>query len=147
MSGYDREGAGMSEAPRQRLARLMNEQRVKLKLRWTAVADRAGMDESHLRRIRRGEIEITDYAAWQIEEALNWEPGSINEILAGKLPTEKPPRIDVDPLRDETEREMWKFVKVTGEETVWQHIDERRERLAEEAEKESHRGRRKDNSA
>lgn len=122
----------MSETPRERLARLMNAQRLKLKLRWTHVADRAQMDESHLRRIRRGDIEITELAAQQIEEALDWQPGSVHAILAGGLPTTKPPRIEVDPLRDETEREIWRFVKIVGEDIAWQHIDERRERLSEE---------------
>lgn len=122
----------MSETPSQRLARLMNARRVRLQRRWNTVAELAGMDPSNLRRIRRGEIEVTDFAAAQIERGLDWEPGSVAAILAGGLPTEKAApsrRLDWDLPRDETEREMLGLInRGLSEDTVWEAVDERRAR-------------------
>lgn len=85
--------------------------------------------ESGRNRMRRGTLS-------RVETVLNWVPGSAQVVLNGGEPSygQRPttPRIEVDPLRDETEREIWKLVKIIGEDVAWQHIDERRERLSEE---------------
>lgn len=51
------------------------------------VASRAHMDGSNLYRIRTGENELTTSACIAIEEALQWERGSIQAILDGGEPT------------------------------------------------------------
>lgn len=75
------------DAARDRLAAQMNERRVDLLLKWSEVASRAGLDSSYLRRIRKGEVPISDLAARQIEDALEWKPGSVKTILDEGQPT------------------------------------------------------------
>lgn len=86
--------------PRAALADQMNRYRLRLGLRWTHVATRAGMTEPNLRRIRNGEYAVTDWAAARIEKALRWEPGSIDAILAGGTPTELTEQTDDGERRD-----------------------------------------------
>lgn len=75
------------DTERKSLAAEMNARRVDLRLRWIAVAERTGIDPSHLRRIRKGEVAVSDLAARAIEDALEWKPGSVKAILAGGVPT------------------------------------------------------------
>lgn len=64
---------------RQRLDTWMNERRRELRIRtWNQVADRAGMTSENLRKIRRGEISISENAADGIEDALQWERGAVD---------------------------------------------------------------------
>jgi hypothetical protein len=67
----------------------MNERRRKLRIKtWTQVAERAGMSDENLRKIRRGEISISENAADGIEDALQWAPGSVMRAVAeGVKPT------------------------------------------------------------
>ncbi len=67
---------------RERLAEEMDSRRKKLRLRWTQVARRASLSVQTLLRIRTGETAVTDFAAEGIEQALNWPPGTIKDILA-----------------------------------------------------------------
>jgi transcriptional regulator with XRE-family HTH domain len=56
----------------------MSERRRKLGIKtWTELAERAGMSDENLRKIRRGEISISENAADGIEDALQWERGSV----------------------------------------------------------------------
>ena len=71
----------MDEA-RERLTREMDARRKTLRLRWNAVADRAGMSPQNLLRIRTGAIALTDFAVVGLEQALEWPSGHIADLLA-----------------------------------------------------------------
>jgi hypothetical protein len=71
---------------RERLKAAVDARTVELRLRLREVASRAHMSEPNLYRIRTGET-ITRAAKIALEEALEWEPGSIDAILAGGEPT------------------------------------------------------------
>ncbi|MER6575755.1 hypothetical protein [Nonomuraea sp. NPDC001023] len=77
-----------NQQPRERLTALMEARRVALRLQWGEVAARAGMSTAHLRRIRGGEANLTPLMEAGLEEALQWAPGSIRHILAGRDPVE-----------------------------------------------------------
>jgi hypothetical protein len=115
--------------------REMNVRRLELRMRWNEVAQLARMSVQNLSGIRKGKINLSEIAELSLEEALRWEPGSIEAIFAGKPPTRRPRRAEVDQLRDDTERDIW-AVGVEGglsEERIWWHIDNRRRRLAQDA--------------
>jgi hypothetical protein len=73
----------------ERLDTAMDRRRRQLRLRWKQVADRAGMTYSNLHRIRTGQITLTDFARDGVEDALQWEHGSVAAILDGAEPTER----------------------------------------------------------
>jgi hypothetical protein len=81
MSAYRGEAV---EPQRERLNAAMTESRLDLRLRWTEVAKRAGIDSSTLRRIRYGEGAISDLAARGLEDALEWPHGTIAALLGGE---------------------------------------------------------------
>lgn len=82
---------------RERLHEAMNDQRLKLRRRWVEVARRAGMSVTNLNLIRKGQINITDIAAANLEDALEWPQGRIQEILDSARPEEH-----LDPLTGPT---------------------------------------------
>jgi transcriptional regulator with XRE-family HTH domain len=69
------------EAPG-RLDAAMDKRRLEMRppLKWTQVAERAGMSIGHLSRIRKGEAQPSKLAASQIESALDWESGTVARI-------------------------------------------------------------------
>jgi transcriptional regulator with XRE-family HTH domain len=72
---------------RARLAELMDSRRRDLRLTWDEVAARAGIHRETLRQIRIGKGDIRPLSATGIEDALQWEHGSIDGILEGGEPT------------------------------------------------------------
>lgn len=70
----------------QRLNTAMDARRTELRLRWTQVAQRAGMTPRNLERIRKGETAITPFTAVAIERALEWAEGGVEAALAGAEP-------------------------------------------------------------
>lgn len=74
----------------QRLADLMDQRRVALRLRWEDVADEAGISTAFLRKIRSGQT-ASPLTLAKLETALGWAPGSISAILGGGVPTEAAP--------------------------------------------------------
>lgn len=76
---------------RERLKAAIEARAVELGLRLRQVASRAHMTESNLYRIRMAEIELTDAARIALEDALEWERGSIQAILDGGHPTPATP--------------------------------------------------------
>lgn len=70
-----------------RLDEAMNERRIALGLQWKQIAQRAGLSEFHLRRIRRGQYEPRELTRAELERALEWTTGSIDAVLAGAAPT------------------------------------------------------------
>lgn len=63
-----------------------NARRLELDLTWKQVAERAGMTEFHLQRIRAGKVRLTERAASKIDRALEWEHGSTQDALDGGEP-------------------------------------------------------------
>lgn len=72
--------------PRARLADLMNQRRLELRLTWDEVARTAGIHRETLRVIRSGSGSLRDLTKSGIENALEWRPGSIDAILEGRDP-------------------------------------------------------------
>lgn len=71
----------------QHLADLMERRRLALHLKWDDVAEAAGITAAFLRKIRAG-TGARPLTMAKLEAALNWAPGSINAILAGREPTD-----------------------------------------------------------
>lgn len=74
---------------RTRLAAEMDRRRIKLGLRWEHIADKARISTTHLRKIRRGDTGASEIVIASLEDALQWERGSIAQILAGGRPAEQ----------------------------------------------------------
>jgi transcriptional regulator with XRE-family HTH domain len=67
---------------RARLADLMDQRRRDLRLTWDQVASRAGIHRETLRQIRAGTGALRPLSATGIEDALEWDRGSIDTLLA-----------------------------------------------------------------
>jgi transcriptional regulator with XRE-family HTH domain len=67
---------------RARLADLMDQRRRDLRLTWDQVASRAGIHRETLRQIRAGTGALRPLSATGIEDALDWDRGSIDTLLA-----------------------------------------------------------------
>lgn len=75
------------ERNRRRLASAIDDRRLELRLPWADVATRAGITRQTLRRVRRESSDITSLTKRGIEQALAWQRGSIDAVLAGGEPT------------------------------------------------------------
>lgn len=75
-----------TEQARSRLARLMNDRRVDLGLRWTEVAEMGGVSAETLRAMRRTSAPLRDLTKAGIEKGLRWKRGSVDQVLAGGDP-------------------------------------------------------------
>lgn len=99
----------MADTGHGRLDHAMNQQRLELDLTWKEIAERAGMTEFHLQRIRAGKVRLTERAARKIDRAMGWEPDSAQATWDGGSPKVAkhehsppgvppiPPGITVDP--------------------------------------------------
>lgn len=76
----------MSE-PHERLGQAMNARRLDLRKQWKDIATGAKISTAALGAIRRGEYKPSALTARGIEDALDWEHGSVDAILAGGEPT------------------------------------------------------------
>ena len=72
---------------RRHLADLMDDRREELRLTWEQVAQLAGVSRETIRQTRMGDSEIRPLTRRGIEDALQWEAGSIAAILDGGQPT------------------------------------------------------------
>lgn len=82
-------------ASRVRLDKWMDERRKELRLRWSKVAQIAGMSTPNLLRIRKGQIGISWDAADGIEDALLWERGSVEAaVLRGEKPVPRDQEVE-----------------------------------------------------
>lgn len=88
-----------------RLNEAMEDRRLSLDLEWRDVADTANVSYETLRALRRTG-QASSLTKRRTEEALQWEPGSIDEVLSGGEPTPvgqpEPsfPELDKDQLRE-----------------------------------------------
>lgn len=89
---------------------------------WADLAREFGVSESGLRNIRVGRNEPSDLTKHRIEEALGWEPGSVEAVLDGGDPTPtnaKPaPQPEDNPYTDPAEREIWKLTELPESERL-----------------------------
>lgn len=88
--------APQSEA-RRRLAALMDERRLELRLTWQEVAERGGVSLRAIANARTGNVEIRPLTQAGIEAGLDWGQGTIERVLAGGEPLGHAP---VAPLPD-----------------------------------------------
>lgn len=72
----------MSE-PYERLDRAMNARRLDLRMNWRELSEAAGISYEALRGIRRGDYRPSELTARALDEALRWERGGVEAILAG----------------------------------------------------------------
>lgn len=127
----------------QSLSKHLTQRRKHLRLAQSEAARLAGVRRNAWWVWEKGRGLPYDYNHPGIETAMQWEPGSVQAILAGDEPTEKPPpsvtpldpntfvppQPGADPdLRDEIEREMWGMTVVSGEVRAF-YINQRRQRL------------------
>lgn len=111
----------------------MNERRLGLGMDWNDVAIKANVAYETLRALRRGQRRPNELTVRRLEDALQWEPGSIDAILDGGEPT---PREDESPTNNvaafddtppglsEREEKIWAALRDAGEtrERRWQLI-------------------------
>ena len=76
----------ISPEARERLASLMDDRRLELRLRWREVAEAGGISYEALRDVRNGKGGIRRLTERAIEAGLQWAPGSIAQILDGGDP-------------------------------------------------------------
>lgn len=89
----------MSGSHHERLASLMNDRRLELDMKWDEVAAAARIKPPTLRAIRNGMNRPSDLTARGLDRALDWEPGSVEAILAGGEPTPMQPQLRVSQVR------------------------------------------------
>jgi hypothetical protein len=74
-----------------RLGILMDERRRELRLRWKDVAVLAGISYEGIRAVRTGRGDIRALTQLGIEDALQWEHGSIRSVQDGGDPVPRSP--------------------------------------------------------
>lgn len=81
------------------LNQVMDRRRRELRRTWAEIARGAGMTVENLLRIRKGQISISWRAADGIEDAMQWERGSVEAAVTHGIPPTV--KADVRPTRDE----------------------------------------------
>lgn len=72
--------------PRTRLGDAMDQRRAHLRMQWNDVADKAEISVAHLRRVRNGTQALNPVLMAAIDDALQWQRGSVQAILDGGEP-------------------------------------------------------------
>ena len=87
----------MSGSHHERLARYIDQRRLELGMKWDEVAAAAGIKPPTLRAIRNGTNSPSPLTMRGLDRALQWAPGSVEQILKGSdpLPADQPP---ADPM-------------------------------------------------
>lgn len=93
---------------RERLKTAIENRAVELRLKLNKVAQRADMSPANFLRIRTGEVALTPFAVAAIEQALDWEPGSIQRILDGLEPTPRQRERELPPAPPGVDPEQWR---------------------------------------
>lgn len=92
---------GEEDVARQLLDRAMTLRRSKIRKKWAEIAELAGMKYQSLHRLRTNpEIGITDLAAAGVEDAMEWNRGTVAAIMTGKVTPEQAadlPRVNSSP--------------------------------------------------
>lgn len=88
--------------PHERLDRAMEARRLELDMTWTDLARAANVSPQALRSIRRGEYRPSKLTAKNLDRALHWPTGTVDEILDG---ADAPSTMDAaEGILDENER-------------------------------------------
>lgn len=77
-----------SEDDRARLARLMNDRRMALGLKWSDVAAAGGTSPETLRAVRRESAPLRDLTKAGIARGLQWTTDSVDRVLGGGNPVQ-----------------------------------------------------------
>ncbi|WP_181785393.1 hypothetical protein [Streptomyces phytophilus] len=126
----------MPAPPPHRLDTHMDARRLDLRMTWRQVADAASISAETIRALRRGDNAPGDITKRGLEDALRWERGSIDRILAGGEPTPVRERTagrgghtlpDNDPTRRILDAALEQLTPEQQEEFLRQEL-ERRER-------------------
>lgn len=75
--------------PYERLDTAMDARRLKLGLSWNQLAGKAGITSEALRAIRRGKNRGRVLTRRKLDEALQWEPGSVDALFEGRIDPEE----------------------------------------------------------
>lgn len=94
---------GKESARLTRLGEYMNRRRLELGLHWKDVQEASGLERMTIWRLRATEGPFLALTKAHLEYALDWEPGSVDAILAGGEPTPKPQRSDASSKDKEPE--------------------------------------------
>lgn len=82
---------------RRRLAQAIEDRRTELRMTLDDVGDAAGIHPETVARVRDGSRPIRKLTRRGLEDALRWQPGSIQRILEGGDPIELPPEGAANP--------------------------------------------------
>jgi hypothetical protein len=92
----------MDGTSRERLATAMLDRRRALRLSIRAAAQRAGVDRATWTSAENAIRQLAEYNYAGVEAALEWEPGSVEAVLAGDTATPRPAGTTATPAsRDE----------------------------------------------
>src|ERR1039458_9117159 len=95
--------------PQHRLGVLMDQRRGELRLRWKDVAALAGIAYEGTRAVRTGRGDIRALTQLGIEDALQWEHGSIRSVQDGGDPVPRSagePPAALPPMTDSERRDV-----------------------------------------
>lgn len=100
----------------------MNRRRLQLhEMTWKEVAERAGLNEFTLQRIRNGTTKLSERAGAKIDRALDWELGSAARIYyedgepALRRREHAPPDDELDTLISNARRELARVERALAE--------------------------------
>lgn len=96
----------VTETPRERLARLMEDRRRELGLTWDEIAFRGSTHAETLRQVRKGERRIRPITRRAIEVGFAWTEGSVERILQGGDPTPVQPSLGHAGSHDQEDRDQ-----------------------------------------
>lgn len=94
----------MDDPNRNRLSDAMEHRRIELRMAWQDVAKAAGLSVAGIGAIRRGERDPLPLTRRKLEDALQWQPGSIEAVLTGGDPTPLGNGDSPEPDGDEVEQ-------------------------------------------
>jgi hypothetical protein len=97
--------------PQHRLGVLMDQRRGELRLRWKDVAARAGISYEGIRAVRNGTGAIRALTELGIEDALQWERGSIRSVLDGGDPVPREPAATLPPMTPAELRDVLDYLQ------------------------------------
>lgn len=73
--------------PHELLDEAMKARRLQLRMNWRQLAEAAGISYEALRAIRRGDYRPAELTAQGLDDALQWQSGSVYKVLDGGQPT------------------------------------------------------------
>ena len=94
-----------------RLGDLMDERRRELRLRWRDVAVLSGVSYEGIRAVRNGTGDIRMLTQRGIEDALQWERGSIRSVLDGGDPVPRAPAVTLPPMTPAELRDVLDYLQ------------------------------------